>query len=79
MLVLTRKVNQSITIGDEIVVTVTAIDGEQVRLGVEAPRSIPVHRREVYEAIEQANLQAAQSLPDHVDHLLSCLTRPHVQ
>lgn len=48
MLVLTRKSNQSIMIGDEIEVTVLAIMGEKVRLGISAPRSVPVFRKEVY-------------------------------
>jgi carbon storage regulator len=48
MLVLTRKSNQSIMIGDEIEVSVLAIMGEKVRIGIEAPRSIPVFRKEVY-------------------------------
>ena len=48
MLVLTRKTNQSIMIGDEIEVSVLAIMGEKVRLGITAPRSVPVFRREVY-------------------------------
>ena len=53
MLVLTRKSNQSIMIGDEIEVSVLAIMGEKVRIGIEAPRSIPVFRKEVYVEIQQ--------------------------
>ncbi len=52
MLVLTRKSNQSIMIGDEIEVSVLAIMGEKVRIGIEAPRSIPVFRKEVYLEIQ---------------------------
>ena len=56
MLVLTRKSNQSIMIGDEIEISVLAIMGERVRIGIEAPRSVPVFRREVYvEMREDAN------------------------
>ena len=53
MLVLTRKSNQSIMIGDEIEVSVLAIMGEKVRIGIEAPRSVPVFRKEVYVEIQQ--------------------------
>lgn len=53
MLVLTRKANQSIMIGDEIEVSVLAIMGEKVRIGIEAPRAIPVFRKEVYVEIQQ--------------------------
>ncbi len=66
MLVLTRKVNQSIMIGDEIEVVVLEVRGEQVRLGIKAPRHIAVHRREIYEAIQQENLRAAQAQPADV-------------
>ncbi len=52
MLVLTRKSNQSIMIGDDIEVSVLAISGEKVRLGIEAPKSVPVFRREVYVEIK---------------------------
>jgi carbon storage regulator len=53
LLVLTRKSNQSIMIGDDIEVSVLAIMGEKVRIGIEAPRSIPVFRKEVYLEIQQ--------------------------
>jgi len=53
MLVLTRKGNQSIMIGDDIEVTVLAIMGEKVRIGIDAPRSVPVFRKEVYLEIQQ--------------------------
>jgi len=53
LLVLTRKSNQSIMIGDEIEISVLAIMGEKVRIGIEAPRSIPVFRKEVYLEIQQ--------------------------
>ena len=52
MLVLTRKGNQSIMIGDDIEVSVLAIMGEKVRIGIEAPRSVPVFRKEVYVEIQ---------------------------
>jgi len=52
MLVLSRKKNESIIINDHIVVTVVEIRGDKVRLGIEAPKDVSVHRREVYEAIQ---------------------------
>lgn len=53
MLVLSRKRNESIMIGDKVVVTVVEIRGDKVRLGVEAPTDTAVHRREVYDAIQR--------------------------
>jgi len=53
MLVLTRKWNQSIMIGDEIEISVLSVMGDKVRIGIQAPRSIPVYRREVYVAIQR--------------------------
>jgi carbon storage regulator len=53
MLVLSRKKNESIVINNEITIVVVEIRGDKVRLGVEAPREVPVHRREVYEAIQR--------------------------
>lgn len=53
MLVLNRKKNEQIIINDEITVTVVEIRGDKVRLGVEAPASVPVHRREVWDAIQR--------------------------
>lgn len=52
MLVLTRRPGETLMIGDEVTVTVLGLNGEQVRLGIEAPRSIEVHREEVYERIK---------------------------
>jgi carbon storage regulator len=60
MLVLSRQRDESIIIGDDVVVTVVDVRGDKVRLGIEAPREVPVHRREVYEAIQRENQQAAQ-------------------
>ncbi len=60
MLVLSRKKNESIIINDNITVTVIEIRGDKVRLGIEAPKDVTVHRREVYEAIQRENQQAAQ-------------------
>ena len=59
MLVLTRKSNQSIMIGDDIEVSVLAIMGEKVRIGIQAPRDIPVFRKEVYLEIQDERLTAA--------------------
>ena len=52
MLVLSRKRNEAINIGDDVTITVVDIRGENVRLGVEAPKQVPVHRQEVYERIK---------------------------
>ncbi len=61
MLVLTRRIGESIIIGQNIKVMVTDIQGNQVRLGIEAPTEIPVHRGEIYERIKEQNLKAAQA------------------
>jgi carbon storage regulator len=59
MLVLSRKKNESIIINNEITIVVVEIRGDKVRLGVEAPKEVPVHRREVYEAIKRHERAAA--------------------
>jgi carbon storage regulator len=71
LLVLTRKSNQSIMIGDEIEVSVLAIMGEKVRIGIEAPRSIPVFRKEVYLEIQQADSpdEARQQVDEALERL----------
>ena len=58
MLVLSRKVGESIVIGDDVVVTILEIRGDLIRVGIDAPRHIKVHRREVFEAIEASNREA---------------------
>ena len=64
MLVLSRKKNESIVIDNDITIVVVEIRGDKVRLGVEAPKEIPVHRREVYDAIRRNEL-AAKDEPVH--------------
>ena len=63
MLVLTRKSNQSIMIGDDIEVSVLSIMGEKVRIGIQAPRDIPVFRKEVYLEIQQENARRRRLRP----------------
>jgi carbon storage regulator len=63
MLVLSRHRDESIMIGDEIVITIVDIRGDKVRLGIDAPQDIPVHRQEVYEAIQRENRKASQIHP----------------
>jgi carbon storage regulator len=70
MLVLTRKSNQSIMIGDEIEVSVLAIMGEKVRIGIQAPRDIPVFRKEVYLEIQQERTDAGKGVREEVDAAL---------
>jgi len=60
MLILTRKLGERITIGDDISVTLLEIRGSQVRLGIEAPKGIGIYRQEVYERIRQQNLKASE-------------------
>lgn len=66
MLVLTRKVQQSIVIGDDIEVVVLEVRGEQVRLGIRAPKDVTVHRKEIYAQIHEENVGAAEANPDDV-------------
>ncbi len=63
MLVLSRRSHESIRIGDTIVVTVLEVRGDHVRLGIDAPHDVEVHRQEVYEAIQAANVSAASPAP----------------
>ncbi len=60
MLVLARKINESIVIREDVVVTVVEVRGDKVRLGIQAPKEVKVHRREVYDAIRQAEQQARE-------------------
>jgi carbon storage regulator len=63
MLVLSRQRDESIMIGDNIVVTIVDIRGDKVRLGINAPTEIPVHRQEIYEAIQRENRRSAHIQP----------------
>ncbi len=63
MLVLSRHRDESIMIGDDVVITIVDIRGDKVRLGIEAPQDIPVHRQEVYEAIKRENQRLVTSSP----------------
>jgi len=69
MLVLTRKLGESITIDDHIKIIVVQIKGKQVRLGIQAPKETKIHREEVYKAIQEQNAQASQSDPDNLAKL----------
>jgi carbon storage regulator len=75
MLVLTRKCHQSIMIGDDIEVSVVSVAGEKVRIGIEAPRAIPVFRREVYLEIQQESSAGAASARAEVNEALKRLSR----
>ncbi len=69
MLVLSRHRDESIMIGDDVVVTIVDIRGDKVRLGIDAPTSIPVHRQEVYEAIKRENEKASRINTDAAKNL----------
>lgn len=59
MLVLTRKTQQAIKIGEDIEVTIVAIEGDQVKIGIDAPKAVAVHRKEIFEEIQLQNSEAA--------------------
>ncbi len=74
MLVLGRRVGEGIMIGHDIKVTVLVVAGDKVRIGIDAPRDVEVHREEVYLEIQQANVQAASTSTDAVAGLTAALT-----
>lgn len=79
MLVLSRKVNQSIMVGDNVRVVVVAVDRDQVKLGIEAPREIAVHRSEIYEEIQRSNRAAAgvaAAPPEHAGAVARATLQP---
>jgi len=69
MLILTRKSGESINIGSDIVVRVLEIKGNQARIGIEAPRSIAVHREEVYQQVQRENELAARRSPESLGNV----------
>ena len=69
VLVLTRRANESIMIGPDIVVTVLDVKGDQVRIGIRAPKSVAVHREEVLAELTRANREAASPTPDALEKL----------
>ena len=70
MLILTRKTGQSIRIGDDIEIEVLDVKGRQVRIGINAPRGMPIHREEIFQKIKKENLQAA-AMPEDIDIFLT--------
>jgi carbon storage regulator len=75
MLVLSRKCEQSLLLGDDIVVTVLAIDGDRVKLGIEAPRSVAVLRQEVFQQLRSSNTTAAEKASRPSIHAIAAAIR----
>lgn len=70
MLALSRKANESIIIGNDIEVTILEVKGEQVKIGIKAPKSVPVYREEVYQQIKESNKEAAtDTVTDNLKNL----------
>ncbi len=69
MLVLTRRHNESIMIGDSVEITVIEVKGDQVKLGINAPKNIKVHRKEIYLAIQRENIDASKSTLDRLGEI----------
>ncbi|MBT3234910.1 MAG: carbon storage regulator CsrA [Bdellovibrionales bacterium] len=76
MLVLTRKLGESIAIDDHIKIIVVQIKGKQVRLGIKAPKETKIHREEVYKAIQDQNTEAAKSDMEQINQLADELLKP---
>ena len=75
MLVLSRRIGESVVIGNDVVVTILEVRGDIIRVGIQAPRDVPVHRQEVFEAIEEANRSAASPDSTAVNALADAVRR----
>jgi carbon storage regulator len=75
MLVLTRRAGESVMIGDDVVITVLEARGDVIRLGIQAPRDVQVHREEVYKELQAANREAASPTEDAVAAVTRMLTK----
>ncbi len=75
MLVLSRKINESVVIAGEITVKIVRIEGDQVRLGIQAPTRVPIHRQEVYDEIQRNNRQALDSVRPRLPRLRTSAER----
>jgi carbon storage regulator len=75
MLVLTRRIGESLVIGDDVVIRVLDVKGDVVRIGVDAPRHVQIHRQEVYEAVMAANQAAAASSDEALTALQDAVAR----
>ena len=78
MLVLSRQRDETIMIGDDIEITIVDIRGDKVRLGITAPATVPVHRKEVYDAIQRENREAARVKMEDLGSLPKTMGRPSV-
>ena len=75
MLVLSRKSNQSIIVGDDVEIMIVEIKGDQVKLGIKAPRSVRVYRGEIYDEIQKENIAAAKTSVSKIDKNLENLIK----
>jgi carbon storage regulator len=73
MLILSRKKNQAIILGEDIEILITDIKGDTVKIGIRAPRNVPVNRKEVYEIITRENIEASAANPDDLDQASSLI------
>jgi len=78
MLILTRKVGESITIGDDVKITVLGVQGQQVRLGIVAPQKVAVHREEIYLKIQEENKRVSQTPKEDADKLAAAIRAKHL-
>jgi carbon storage regulator len=76
MLVLTRRAGESVMIGNDVIITVLEARGDVIRLGIQAPRDVQVHREEVYRELQAANQEAASPAADAVEAVAKMVQQP---
>jgi len=77
MLILTRKKNETIMIGNEIEITLLSIDGDQVKIGIKAPKEVEIYRQEIYQAIQEENKEAVKQAVS-LDHLKNLVNKKNI-